>query len=173
MRRLPFAFAAMLALVTGCYNTPDGGRTTAGGPAGLAGAPAASFDVVRTDGTPDALARYRGRVVLMNLWATWCPPCRDEMPALERFSRAFAGRVTVLGVDQGEAPAVAAAFARARGVTFRILVDEQQQYGRAYAAVGLPTSVVVGRDGRIVRAFDGALTFAQMGELVAPALAAK
>ncbi|MGD1065477.1 MAG: redoxin domain-containing protein, partial [Vulcanimicrobiaceae bacterium] len=82
-----------------------------------------------------------------------------------------AGKVVVLGVDQGEASSVAAAFARDRGVTFPILVDEQQQYGRTYAALGLPTSIVVGRDGKIVRGVDGAMTLAQMRAAVAPALA--
>jgi peroxiredoxin len=93
------------------------------------------------------------------------------MPALEAFAKQNAGRVDVLGVDQGESAAVAAAFARERGVTFPILVDEQQQYGRTYAAVGLPTTIVVGRDGRIVRGIDGPLTLAQMRDAVAPALA--
>jgi len=139
----------------------------------LTGAPAQSYLVPRTDGRTDGLANYRGRVVLMNLWATWCPPCQEEMPALERFAREEAGKVVVLGVDQGESAGVAGAFARAHGVTFPILVDEQQQYGRTYAALGLPTSIVVGRDGKIVRGIDGAMTLAQMRAAVAPALAAR
>ena len=93
------------------------------------------------------------------------------MPALEQFARESRGRVTVIGVDQGEAPSVAADYAKQRGVTFPILVDEKQQYGRAYAAVGLPTTVIVGRDGHVVRGIDGPLTLAQMREATAPALA--
>ncbi|MBV8645693.1 MAG: TlpA family protein disulfide reductase [Candidatus Eremiobacteraeota bacterium] len=139
----------------------------------MGGAPAASFDVPRTDGRSDSLARHRGHVVLLNLWATWCPPCQQEMPALERFAREHARDVVVLGVDQGESSSTASAFAREHGVTFPILVDEQQQYGRTYAAVGLPTTVIVGRDGRVVRGIDGPLTLAQMRDAVAPALAAK
>jgi thiol-disulfide isomerase/thioredoxin len=109
----------------------------------------------------------------MNLWATWCPPCRDEMPALQRFARENAGKVVVLGVDEGESAAAAAAFAKERGVTFAILVDEQQQYGRAYEGIGLPTSVIVGRDGHVVKGIDGAMTIEQMRAAVAPALAKK
>lgn len=139
----------------------------------MGGAPAQSFDVPRTDGRVDSLARHRGQVVLLNLWATWCPPCQQEMPALERFAREHARDVVVLGVDQGESSGVAARFAREHGVTFPILVDEQQQYGRTYAAVGLPTTVIVGRDGRVVRGIDGPLTLAQMRAAVAPALTAK
>lgn len=164
--------AALLLLPSACYSGPDPGQSTGGGgPAALRGAPAQSFDVPRTDGRTDSLARHRGQVVLMNLWATWCPPCREEMPALEQFAREGRGRVTVIGVDQGEAASVAADFAKQRGVTFPILVDERQQYGRAYAAVGLPTTVIIGRDGHVVRGIDGPLTLAQMREATAPALA--
>ncbi len=169
MRRL-LVVLGLLLVPTGCYNTPDAAGAAGGGPGALAGAPEQSFEVRRTDGRPDALARYRGRVVLMNLWASWCTPCQQEMPALERFARQSAGKVVVLGVDQGEAPAVAAAFARAHGVTFPILVDEHQKYGGAYEAFGLPTSVVFSRDGRVVKGVDGPMTLAEMHAAVAPAL---
>jgi peroxiredoxin len=167
--------AALLLLPSACYSGPDPGQSAGGGggPATLKGAPAQSFDVSRTDGHRDSLARHRGQVVLMNLWATWCPPCQEEMPALQRFAQQNAGRVTVIGVDQGEAASVAADFAKRHGITFPILVDEKQQYGRAYAAVGLPTTVIIGRDGHVVRGIDGELTLAQMRDAVAPALAQK
>jgi len=163
-----------LVLLTGCYNSPDPGKGPgSGGPGMLAGAPAQSFDVRRTDGRTDSLAAHHGQVVLMNLWATWCPPCQEEMPALQQFAKAYAGRVVVLGVDQGEGASTAGAYARAHGVTFPILVDENQQYGRTYAALGLPTTVIVGRDGHVVRGIDGAMTLAQIRDAVAPALASK
>ncbi|HEY0395875.1 MAG TPA: TlpA disulfide reductase family protein [Candidatus Elarobacter sp.] len=172
MRRL--LVIASLVFLSACYSAPDpGGKGGSGGPGGLVGAPAQSFELTRTDGRKDSLARRRGQVVLMNLWATWCPPCAAEMPALERFARESAGKVVVLGVDQGESAASAAAFAREHGVTFPILLDEQQQYGRAYTALGLPTSVVIARDGRVIKGVDGPMTIEQMRAAVAPALAAK
>jgi peroxiredoxin len=164
-------------LVGGCYSgggpkrTIDGGS---GGPGSLAGAPAVSYTVKRLDGHTDALARYRGSVVLMNLWATWCPPCRQEMPALQQFYRENKSRgVVVLGVDQGESAAAAATFARAHGVTFPILLDADEQYGRSYAAIGLPTTVIIDRRGHVVRGIDGELTLAQMREAVGSALRAQ
>ena len=168
MRRL--LIIVVVIVLNGCYNAPDPNGAAVAGPGALAGAPAQSFDVRRTDGRPDSLARYRGRVVLLNLWATWCPPCQQEMPALERFAQENARRVVVLGVDEGESAAAAGAYAREHGVTFPILVDEQQQYGRTYRGIGLPTSVIVGRDGRVVRGIDGAMTIEQMRAAVAPAL---
>lgn len=169
MRRL-LVVLGLLLVPTACYNTPDAAGAASGGPGGLAGAPAQSFAVRRIDGGTDALANYRGRVVLMNLWATWCPPCQEEMPALERFAREEAGKVVVLGIDQGESASAARRYALAHGVTFPILVDDRQEYGRAYAALGLPTSVVVSRDGRVVKGVDGPMTVAQMRAAVAPAL---
>jgi len=161
----------------GCYSGGGPKRTiegSAGGPGGLAGAPAVSYDVKRLDGRTDALSRYHGSVVLMNLWATWCPPCREEMPALQQFYQENKSRgVVVLGIDQGESADTASAFARSHGVTFPILLDSDQQYGRSYAAIGLPTTVIVDRSGHVVRGIDGPLTLAQMRAAVTPALRAQ
>jgi cytochrome c biogenesis protein CcmG, thiol:disulfide interchange protein DsbE len=179
MIRIPFlisigAIGAVLIIsiiVSGYFREKGAVAGFGGGPAMLAGAPAASYPVRRIDGTEDALDRYRGRVVLMNLWATWCGPCREEMPALDRLYERERGRgLMVLGIDQGESAAVAAAFAREAGVHYPILLDKDQSYGEAYAAVGLPTSVIVDRRGHIVRGIDGELTYAQMRDAVVPFL---
>ena len=170
--RLVLVIVSTLFL-SACYNAPDGAAAGGGGPSALAGSPAQSFEVRRTDGRMDSLARHRGQIVLVNLWATWCTPCREEMPALQRFAREQAGKVVVLGIDQGESASAAAAYAKERGVTFPILVDEQQQYGRTYAAIGLPTSVIVDRSGHVVQGIDGQMTIEQMRAAVARALAAR
>ncbi|MBV8602581.1 MAG: TlpA family protein disulfide reductase [Candidatus Eremiobacteraeota bacterium] len=179
MRTLLVLAGAVVVIVLVIVLYPGGGpkrpdSAGAGGPSMLAGAPAASFTVARVDGSPDSLDRYRGKVVLVNLWATWCPPCREEMPALERLYRELGSRgLVVLGIDQGEAPAVASTFGKRIGITFPLLIDQDQQYGRAYAAQGLPTSVVVDRSGKIVTGVDGPMTPAQMRDAVLPLLRAK
>jgi thiol-disulfide isomerase/thioredoxin len=168
------AVVLVIVLATKFYSGGKERGDFAGTPAMLAGAPATSFPIRRIDGAPDALDRYRGKVVLVNLWATWCPPCREEMPALERLYRELAPRgFVVLGIDQGESATAAAQFGRKLGVTFPLLLDDAQQYGRAYAAQGLPTTIVVDRGGRIVKGIDGALTLAQMRAIVTPILRAK
>lgn len=108
----------------------------------------------------------------MNLWATWCPPCRAEMPDLQRFYQHYKSRdVVVLGIDQGESAQTVRMFAASLGVRYPILLDARQQYGRAYAAVGLPTTVIVSPAGKVINAFDGALSYGQMVAAVNPALA--
>ncbi len=174
-RSVVSAVVVMLVL-SACYSgggpkrSVDGG----GGPAMLAGAPAVSFDVARLGGGTDSLADHHGSVVLMNFWATWCPPCKEEMPALEALYHEYhAHGLVVLGIDQGESAAAAGAFARAHGVTFPILIDADQRYASSYVSIGLPTTVIVGRDGHVVRGIDGAQTLDQFRANVRPLLAAK
>jgi peroxiredoxin len=170
--------AAVLAglVLSGCYSgggpkhSVDGG----GGPSSLTGAPAVSYAIPRVGGGTDSVAAHRGSVVLMNFWATWCPPCKEEMPALEQLYRKERARgLVVLGIDQGESVATAGKFASEHGVTFPILVDADQQYASSYVSIGLPTTVIVGRDGHVVKGLDGAQTLAQFEALITPLLAAK
>jgi len=108
------------------------------------------------DGEMD-LGSFRGRVVLVNFWATWCPPCVEEMPSLERLHRALAGQgLVVLGVSVDDDGAALEAFVRRAGVTFPILRDPG---GRgptaAWRTTGWPETFVVDRTGRIVRKIVG------------------
>jgi thiol-disulfide isomerase/thioredoxin len=143
------------------------------GPAGLSGQAAPVFPLQDDRGRTVSLTQYRGRVVVMNLWASWCPPCRAEMPDLQRLSQTFRGRLAIVGVNEGESPERARAFADALHIAFPIWIDDQQRYGRVYAALGLPTTVIVGRDGKVVRGFDGALAYPQMRAAVSDLVAAR
>ena len=136
----------------------------------IAGKPAPSFAVPAIDGKRQTLAAYRGRVVVMNLWATWCPPCRAEMPDLERLYETYRSRgLVVIGINQGESRQRAASFAQSLHIRYPIWLDDQQQYGRTYIAIGLPTTVIINRSGIAVPpGFDGPLTYAQMKAAIAP-----
>lgn len=141
------------------------------GPSSLAGTAAQSFDVPALSGRTESLQAYRGHIVFLNLWASWCPPCRAEMPDLQRFYRAYQQRnVVVIGANQGESADQARAFATALGIHFPIWIDQGQNYGRVYAALGMPTTIVIDVQGNVVRGFDGALTFDQMVAAVKPLL---
>ncbi len=172
MRRvLVVAGIVLIAAIVVTYAFQRTGPGTLAGPAALSGATARSFPAQQLDGAPGSLADYRGHVVLLNLWASWCTPCREEMPDLERLYRENGPHgLVVLGVDQGESRDVAYAFVHQHGVTFPILVDAEERYGRAYAAIGLPTSLVIDPNGQIRHGYDGQLTLAQMQKAVAPLL---
>lgn len=164
----------LAALLSGCYGGGGPKRSVDGngGPASLAGAAAASFEVAKLGGGSDSLAKHRGSVVVMNFWATWCPPCKEEMPALEQLYREGRPRgLVVLGIDQGESAKAAGTFVRDHGVTFPILLDEDQKYAASYVSIGLPTTVIVDRTGHVVKAIDGGQTLAQFRSAVEPLLA--
>jgi thiol-disulfide isomerase/thioredoxin len=158
--------AVVVVAILAPFFVPVANRPT--GPAGLTGEAVPLLTLRSLTGSPVSLAQYRGKVVLVNLWASWCPPCRAEMPELQRFFEAYGSRgVAVVGLNQGESAQRAAEFASSLRIRFPIWLDERQQYGREFLALGLPTTVVIGRDGIIVRGYDGALTLAQMRAAVA------
>jgi thiol-disulfide isomerase/thioredoxin len=167
--------AALLgfAVVAPYFSQHGAAPIGSGGPAALAGAPAASYPLHALDGSTAGLAQYRGKVVLVNLWASWCAPCKSETPALERLYEDNRDRgVVVLGINQGEDAKTAREFAQAMKLTYPILLDTDQSYGRAYAALGLPTTLIVTKDGRIAWGHDGELSFEQMNDALRPILGA-
>ena len=96
------------------------------------------------------LAAYRGRVVLLNFWATWCDPCREEMPSIRKLGERLAGKpFTVLGVNYGESPARIEGFLKQTPVDFPMLLDRNQEASRAWRVRVLPASFLVGPDGRV------------------------
>ncbi|GAC1655046.1 MAG: TlpA disulfide reductase family protein [Vulcanimicrobiaceae bacterium] len=144
------------------------------GPTSLLGSPAQSFEVASLDGPVRSVWAFRGKIVVMNLWASWCPPCRAEMPDLQRLSSAYADKnVVVIGVNEGESPQQAGAFARSLGIRFPVLLDQNQEYGRVYAALGMPTTFVINPQGIVVRGFDGPLTLPQMRAALRPLIGKK
>ena len=98
-----------------------------------------------------------------------------NLPDLETLYRAICAHdgIVVIGVNQGESAAKAQAFAQSLHLTFPIWLDQEQRYGRAFEALGMPTTVVINRSGTIVSGFDGALTLGQMRAAIAPAIGAK
>ena len=172
MRRPTLIYWAIGLLIVIAIGFVYFGSTTQGrsiGPASLLGSPAQSFEVGSIAGGPRSLNAFRGKIVVLNLWASWCPPCRAEMPDLQRFYDAYKGKnVVVVGVNQGESAQTAGAFAKSLGIHFPILLDQNQEYGRVYAALGMPTTFVIDPRGTVVRGFDGALSFEQMAAAVRP-----
>ena len=132
------------------------------GPAQVVGMTAPELAVPLVNGGSVRIASLRGHDVLLNVWATWCGPCRREMPALERFARERTGEVVVIAVDQGEEPAVAARFARRFGVTFAVGSDQDQRLGTQLHLAGLPSSFFIDKRGVIREAVDGEMDYDSM-----------
>jgi cytochrome c biogenesis protein CcmG/thiol:disulfide interchange protein DsbE len=101
-------------------------------------------------GPAAALSDYRGKVVVLNYWASWCTPCRQESPLLQRWQRRLAGHGgTVLGVDSLDVTADARAFVRRFGLTYPMLRDRDGATQHRFGVTGYPETVVVDRNGRI------------------------
>jgi thiol-disulfide isomerase/thioredoxin len=112
-------------------------------------------------GKTHTLADYRGRAVLINFWATWCPPCRDEMPSLQTLHERLAPRgLTVLGVNYGEMPARIETFLKSVSIGFPILRDPRHEAITAWRVRTLPASFLVAPDGQIRYRVVGELDWA-------------
>jgi thiol-disulfide isomerase/thioredoxin len=109
-------------------------------------------------GGPRTLADYRGKVLLINIWATWCEPCRAEMPAIERLHHLVtdtAFRIVSVSIDKADSGSVMA-FARDFGLTFPILQNQSGDIQDIYQTTGVPESFVVDRNGVIMKKVIGA-----------------
>jgi peroxiredoxin len=115
------------------------------------------------DGKPQRLEDYRGRVVLVNFWATWCAPCLEEMPSIERLRRSFdARRFAVLAVNVGQGPHVAAAFSEKLGLGgFQVLLDREMKVSKAWGARVLPATFIVDPDGKVRYSHFGAIDWSR------------
>ncbi len=131
-------------------------RTQSGSPLG---APAPDFTLALFDGGELSLADRRGSVVVVNFWASWCSPCRDEAPALERVWREYKGRgVVFVGVDYKDVESKAMAFIEEFGLTYPNGPDPYNKISGAYRITGVPETFLIARDGRLVEWWMGPIT---------------
>ena len=120
--------------------------------------PAASLELEALDGAAYRLEDYRGKVVLVNFWATWCAPCREEMPSIERLRQGLEGRpFAVLAVNVGEGARVARDFMQTMPHGFTVLLDRDGRTTKSWGARILPATYVLGPDGTVRYRYFGAL----------------
>ncbi|MEK7214279.1 MAG: TlpA disulfide reductase family protein [Chloroflexota bacterium] len=147
--------AGGILLGKGVGATPSGGVTS---PYKFtAGMPAPEFTLQSLGGKPVSLSDYRGKTVLVNFWATWCPPCRSEMPDMQRVAQDHPDDLVVLAVDLQEAPEPVASFAKQFGLSFPILLDTKGDVSQAFGVQSLPSSFFIDPQGRIASFNIGAL----------------
>lgn len=148
-----YGFLLLLGLIwIGISYTPPDSTTSGKIPAPQAGFLAPDFTLTTLDGQTVSLSTLRGRVILLNLWASWCPPCKAEMPAIERTYQAYKEQgFLVLAVNSTIQDSVESArtFITTNALSFPIPLDEKGIVTRLYRVQSLPTSYFIGADGII------------------------
>lgn len=158
-----FSLLSIFLLLAGALwmwwsRAPEGSVTQGAIPAPQKGFLAPDFALATADGKMVRLSELRGRPVVLNVWASWCPPCREEMPALERVHQAYQGQgVVILGLNSTfqDSREEALAFAAGQGLSFPIVFDEQGQATRLYQVRALPTTFFIDAQGIIQEVIAG------------------
>jgi len=150
---------------------PDTLNPTGKSAAARQGRAAPNFRLAAADesGNPDALTDFRGKWVLLNFWASWCPPCRDETPDLQSFFEHNANEgLVVLGVNQQEKADAANTFLREFGVTYPVVLDTDGEVSETYGVGrGLPISFLIAPSGVIEKVYFGRLSDDNFNEIAA------
>jgi thiol-disulfide isomerase/thioredoxin len=126
-------------------------------PAPVAGHPAPNFELKSLEGQVINLSDFKGRPVLVNFWATWCGPCRAEMPDFQQVAVDNADKIVVIGINNtvNDTPELVGDFVDELGVTFTIILDEDGKTAQTYRVLGLPTTIFIDRNGIINEVFTG------------------
>lgn len=129
-----------------------------------AGGKAADFKLEALDGSTVSLDQLKGKVVFLNVWATWCGPCREEMPSMETLYDEFRANrdFVMLAVSQDtKGKVVVAPYVEKNGYHFKILLDPENKVGEAYEVSGVPETFIIDRQGRIVAHHMGAFDWSR------------
>ena len=136
-------------------------------PAPVVGAPAPDFSAADPDGASTALSDLRGKTVILNFWATWCDPCREELPLLDRIAGAYGNTLAVLAVETGEPADQVRAFAGLLALEeLRVLTDPAGRIGDLYLVRGLPTTFFIDPAGVIRRIKIGTLDSGELESIL-------
>ena len=141
----------MMMVITGCSKKPQ--------PLPGEGKPAPDFTLKTLAGEDVALSSLRGKVVLLNFWATWCPPCKEEIPSMVKLNRIMAGKpfqMLAVSIDEGGKEDVERYFKEA-GMTIPTLLDTTQSVGAQYGITGVPETFVIDQKGVILKKVIGPL----------------
>jgi thiol-disulfide isomerase/thioredoxin len=148
MKKLALLFlGGYLALfIAGCGESP----------VASVGKPAPNFDTIDMKGNVWSLSKLKGQVVFVNFWATWCAPCREEMPSMQRlYTKLPKDKFTMIALYNKDKPAVVKNFVTKLGITLPILDDQQNIIGQKYGLTGLPETFIVDKQGIIREKFIG------------------
>lgn len=168
-------FAALLLLQNGNSSANAGGA-----PGEYSSIPveveyeAPELTLTNLSGEEESLADYHGQVVLVNLWATWCPPCKEELPVLQAYYETYKDEgFVILGIDSQEPAEDVQNFIETTNIakiTYPIWIDERGDAGLAFSSFSLPASFVIDREGTVRLAWTGAISGTILEEHVTPVI---
>lgn len=133
------------------------------------GAPPPDFQIPTRDGV-QTLSTLRGKPVVINFWASWCPPCTDELPYFERIKAQFGDRIEVVTVDWNEDPATALGYLHAQHLNLPVVSDRQSKIYAAYSLSEVPDTVVLDASGNVTYVSVGGLSWDELTSAVERAL---
>jgi cytochrome c biogenesis protein CcmG, thiol:disulfide interchange protein DsbE len=134
--------------------------------------PARAVSLLDLDGNPVSFDDYAGQVILYNAWATWCPPCKAEMPVLQAYYEKHRSKgFVIIAIEDGlQGNVDVKDFVADYGLTFPVWPDPEFKVSRAYAVSGLPASFVIDREGQVRLAWSGEISMAALEKYVTPLL---
>ena len=137
------------------------------------GKPAPDFQVISVEGKRLSLADFRGKTLVLNVWGSWCPPCREETPDLNAAARRAGRDVAFLGVDTTEKAPIVRAFSAAKGVPYQQSVGSEAGFAKAYDITAFPTTLVIDRNGVLRARFVGNVDVPTLAGFIADARAGR
>ena len=149
------SFSLLILYFIFSVNTRPGPRTNVGSEMSVA---AQDFELPTLSGDYVRLSNFRGKVVFLNIWATWCPPCREEMPSMESLYRKLKGRdfeMLAVSID-GEGGKAVRPFAAKYGLTFPVLLDPDNKTSKLYGLTGVPETFIIDKNGMVIKKVIGA-----------------
>ena len=148
MKKITFLILAvcLVLFITACGESP----------VASVGKPAPDFDTVDMKGNVWSLSKMKGQVVFLNFWATWCPPCREEMPSMQRlYTKLPKDKFKMIALFNNDKPAAVEGFVAKLDITMPILSDEFNFIGTKYGLTGLPETFIIDKQGVIREKFIG------------------
>lgn len=122
--------------------------------------------VVHTQQGSERLSALRGKPVVINFWASWCPPCTDELPYFERLAQTYGDRVTIVTVDWNEDPGIAAKYLRSHDIALPVVTDRQSDIYRSYSLFEVPDTIVLDAEGKVSYVSVGELSWHELDDAV-------
>lgn len=165
-RALTLVFVIALAVSLTACSLP--GQSANPGVGASVGDAAPEFNLNDLNGQKVSLSELRGKPVLINFWASWCGPCKIEIPVLQAYYEETQGKdLTILAVNAAEPADVVRAFVEENKLTFRVLTDTQAEAARAYRVRGIPASFFIDKDGKIADIHMGPISRKQIDRYLA------